>query len=894
MPTSHHLKQAIRFGLFMAGLATSVSAMSAGTLPEVIVTAQKKSESIQDVPIAVTALSASDLTARGLDGGPDVLEAVPNVSFSKGNFTSFNLQIRGIGSKLIAGSGDQGVGIHLNNAPLAVSRFFEAEFYDIERIEVLRGPQGTVYGRNATGGVFNAITAKPTDKFESSVSLEAGNYETQKGKGMLNVPLGDIFSVRLATSILKRDGYVFDPVHNKQIDGRDLYAGRGTLGFKFSDAFNGFLMWEHFEENDDRQRAGKQLCTKDPGPTSVGGQSTTNLLAQPGQAPQEAQWWLTQGCLPGSIYSPAALSSINSSASLGGLLANIIGLQSGDAFAGKVVSSDLRTNESYYLPRYRAKSDIVELNLEFKPSDDLTLTSLTSWNSDRVESRQDYNRAVPTVNFNSIPGLAPGGVFADPQIGTTNKNSAFDISYSRTKTWTEELRLQSAFDGPINFNVGAIYMDLNSPVNGGYYVLFNTGSAYYLAASGTPTQIDSSPEPTGLGHNYYFNLQEYKLRSLAGFGELYWQMNDAFKWTLGLRYTDDRKDAVSYGIQHFLTPGYGIPPSQITYQSAQFRETTGRFGFDWKVGENNLLYAFYSRGYKGGGFNPSTAGNAKLTFDPEFVDAIEIGSKNTFADDTLQLNATAFYYDYNGYQISRIVNLTSVNDNIDAKIHGVELELAWQPLRDSRIDANIGYLKTEIQGGSSVDVMNRTQGDPTLTVVKGFSGTNCVIPTAAVAGLLTAINAPGSTTSVLAIPTLCNGPNAVIPGVSPSDGVSVSLDGKELPSAPHWTFNVGAQQSFNLDSEWRGTLRVDYYHQTDSFARFYNSEYDRVKGWTNVNLSLAVDNSTSGWNWLFYVKNLLGDDNITDSYLTDDSSGLWTNTFLTDPRLVGLSITKKF
>jgi outer membrane receptor protein involved in Fe transport len=179
MSRSQRLKECVRFSLLVAGLSATAVASGAeeskSTLPEVVVTAQKRAESIQDVPIAVSAISGDDLTARGMDGGPQIVQAVPNVSFSKGNFTGFNLQIRGIGSKLVAAGGDAGVGIHLNNAPLAVSRFFEAEFFDLERVEVLRGPQGTLYGRNATGGVFNAITAKPTKEFESAVTADVGN-----------------------------------------------------------------------------------------------------------------------------------------------------------------------------------------------------------------------------------------------------------------------------------------------------------------------------------------------------------------------------------------------------------------------------------------------------------------------------------------------------------------------------------------------------------------------------------------------------------------------------------------------------------------------------------------------------------------------------------------------
>jgi len=126
----------------LAAMAQPAFAQTAGAtvIEELVVTAQKKEESIQDVPIAVSAFSQDSLQKQKIDGGPNLVLAIPNVNFSKGNFTGYNFQIRGVGSKLVAGSGDAGTGIHLNNAPLTANNLFETEFYDVERVEVLRPP----------------------------------------------------------------------------------------------------------------------------------------------------------------------------------------------------------------------------------------------------------------------------------------------------------------------------------------------------------------------------------------------------------------------------------------------------------------------------------------------------------------------------------------------------------------------------------------------------------------------------------------------------------------------------------------------------------------------------------------------------------------------------------
>ncbi|MDX1293350.1 MAG: TonB-dependent receptor plug domain-containing protein, partial [Hyphomonas sp.] len=174
-----------------AAIAQDDTDESPRTLSTVTVTTQKTEQSIQDVPIAVSAFDEDAIDRLQLTGGSDLVKAVPNVSFTKGQFTSANFKIRGIGADVVAQSGDAGVGIHQNDVPLQANRLFEAEFYDIERAEILRGPQGTLYGRNATGGVFNLITAKPVfDEFQADLSLTYGNYSTIKTKGMINLPMG--------------------------------------------------------------------------------------------------------------------------------------------------------------------------------------------------------------------------------------------------------------------------------------------------------------------------------------------------------------------------------------------------------------------------------------------------------------------------------------------------------------------------------------------------------------------------------------------------------------------------------------------------------------------------------------------------------------------------------
>jgi outer membrane receptor protein involved in Fe transport len=311
----------LAMGLLAPAAVAQEDGESTRTLSTVTVTTQKVEESIQDVPIAVSAFDEEALNRLQLTGGPDLVKSIPNVTFTKGNFTGFNFKIRGIGVDSVAQSGDAGVGVHQNDVPLTANRLFEAEFYDVERVEVLRGPQGTLYGRNATGGVFNLITAKPVlGEFQANAELTYGNENTFKAKGMVNLPLGDKAALRLAGSLLQRDGYVKNSVTGNDIDDRDLSSFRATFAVEPTDNLRGWVSYEHFEEDDSRLRAGKQLCKKDPGfdtfagiPVSAIDQLVTSLGCQDAPLSQSND-------------------RVNSQATLGGGLAITAGLLNGDAF----------------------------------------------------------------------------------------------------------------------------------------------------------------------------------------------------------------------------------------------------------------------------------------------------------------------------------------------------------------------------------------------------------------------------------------------------------------------------------------------------------------------------------------------------------------------------------
>ena len=979
-----------------------VSAAEAPSDSEIVVTAQKKEEKIGDVPIAMTALSSAALDDRKIEGGSELLRAVPNVNFSKSNFSMYNFSIRGIGTKAVSASSDPAVAISFNNTPLVRNRLFESEFFDLQRVEVLRGPQGTLYGRNATGGVVNMIPALPGRDFGMLAKVEVGSFKTMRVTGMLNVPITDTLGVRVAGALTSRDGFDYNSFTGERVNGRELWSTRATLAWEPSDSFRANVIWQHFEEDDNRSRSGKSLCTTDPGPTKVGNFTITNPLVA-GR--------MSQGCLPGSLYEDAAYDAPNGNA-LSYYLApkgiiigkdattrqNITMIRPGDPFGGVVQSRSLREIATSYDPVFRAKNDVVQLNMELEPSDGLKFVSQTAYARDRYYSSQDYNRFVTGPVFNDssqpllnplnrpidsslYPGGTPGGQFCDPQLGCSDRMLSVDISRSRNRQWSQEFRLQSDFDGPVNFNIGANYLDFKSQDD--YYVFNNFftliaqyfyGDIHPVTRLATPRNcalgfegrecvyIDPNPIDSlnNQGHNYFLSQNGVRIKSKAAFGEIYWNLTEALKLTGGVRYTEDRK--ISSQIPSQLMLGGGTEaaiPGQNTggrvnsgYPALpdirqKWGKFTGRLVLDWKpvlaFTDDTLIYASASRGYKGGGTNPPRVDiNPAIvqyqplatTFKPEYLNAFEIGTKNSFDGGRFTLNATAFYYDYKDYQISQIVDRIAFNENFDATSWGLEFEAAWRPSRAFRIDTNLGYLKTRLKDGEeSIDVMNRTQGNPDWIMLRPWlqAPSNCVAPRVLVEKIL----AGNAAFHELALPALCPGSNrlggynpAVPGGIAYNNifgftydpfapynpdtiglninqggsgapnggrGFAADLSGNELPNSPRLTFNVGAQYTLFLGSgDWELTLRGDYYRQSKSYARIYNTTYDRLKGWGNANMALTLARPADDLTFQVYVKNLFDDAPITDVFTNADDTGLSANVFTLDPRIIGFSASKRF
>ncbi|WP_225007944.1 TonB-dependent receptor [Novosphingobium percolationis] len=977
-------------GVCAAAVTTPSFAQSANAgagVEEIIVTAQRQSQRLQDVPIAVSAFTAENLDKQQIKNTSDLQLTLPNVTFTKTNFSSASFTIRGIGDLCVGVTCDSATAIHMNDAPLGgATRLFEGEFYDLAQIEVLRGPQGTLFGRNATSGVVNFRTAKPDlNKFGANGEAEYGNYNSVKVKGAINVPLSDTFGVRLAGFYLNRDGYTKNLYDNSRVDGRDMYGLRGSITWEPSPDTTIDFMAQYFKEDDNRLRIQKQLCDNDP--TGILGCLNTSYGYGTTNANSTA----------GSILISKQFLALNGLSGLGFGLTDVYGK---NIYQNVVNPKDPRVINTDFTPYYKAEELILQGRINQKLGDKFNLRLTGQYTHVKNDSGQDYNLSVgdasvytaglaafeaaalgaydgflpgfsnyvkPAYNALLPKGLAGGqyctstgdfsntGVYGGHALCASTPED-FDRSTLNTSQWSAEAVLTSDFDGPFNFLLGGIYAQAH--VTDASYFVNSFQLDYASALLGAATSyfaVDASGNhllpPSYLGSpNFHSDSTDLRLKSYGLFGEGYFKFNDKLKMTVGLRLNhDDKKNRaattllsalVPYGTANFDDSPFagsfdGDPsasnPGVQRWQERQvkFTRLTGRAVLDYQVTPDNLLYASYSRGYKSGGINPplsaEVAAEVPETFAPEKVDAFEIGSKNTFSNGALQLNLTGFYYKYKQLQLSRIVNRTSVNDNIDADIYGVEAEAVFRPSRDVTINANFSYLKTKVTTDKPIsNSRDYGGGRSDAVIIKDLTNAaNCAVASKS-GNAATANNYVNTINDILNVAkgtdlqhtttfpsnsgiastgafSVCSALKTGLGGAVPipedlefyGSGVPSSVKGNKLPGAPTIKFSVGAQYDIHI-GDLTLTPRADLAFTGESYGNIFNGNVNKVPAFTQVNAQIQLDGPEKKWFIRGFIQNITNSNSITGLYVTDQSSGLFTNIFTLEPRRYGVAAGFRF
>ena len=630
--------------IYWVALATPVFAQTAtdelaNDRDTIVVTAQKKAENLQDVPIAITALNAAAIEASKIEDSKDLQFNAPNVTLSANR----NLTVRGVGSQSFGGTGDTNIGVLVNGVFLQSGSSF-GDFFDMERIEVLRGPQGTLFGRNTTGGAISLVTRRPTNDFEGYVELQGESPRGIRANAAINIPLAPGLSQRFAANIINRDGYTNNLLDGSKVDGRNQYTLRSSTRLEPSDSTKMDLTLTYFHENSDRQNAAKSLCTPDP----------------------------AFGCSPNSATTgfPTANFLIDSFL--------IPGIARAGTFTANPTS--LRDVNIDVKPFQKAKDFLATLEIS-QELGKITLTSVTGLRDGNNSSERDFDQGYRPNAFN--PGTFGARVVPDAGNGngvltyllsgrpvTTTDYRTSQTGGGSQKQFSQELRMASRFDGAFNFILGGFYLNAR-------------GSGY----------VDTwTPANLLRGAVSKFDTRLGQVRSYAVFGEAYVNLADTVKLTGGLRYTHDEKHIETASGTFVLNPYF--------IGDAEFNKVTGRAVISWNpevsYTQDTNVYLSFSRGFKSGGFNPGN--NTLPVFDSEVIDAYEFGMKNTFRNNLGRLNLAVFNYEYSNLIVGNLVGTAVANVNIPkSRVRGFEAELVLTPTDPLRFEASLGLLDASIR-----------------------------------------------------------------------------------------------------------------------------------------------------------------------------------------------------
>ncbi len=603
---------------------------------ELIVTARKRAESVQDVPIAITAFSADQIKDASLTNLDQLAPLTPGLFFGRFSETRPQIYIRGVGSRQFDVGAEGSVGVFIDEA--YVGRFSAglAGLGDIDRIEVLKGPQGTLYGRNTIGGAINVITKDPTDELEIESEVGFGNMDYYSVEGAVSGPLvDDRLSGRLSAYYRSRDGYVTNLATGTEHNDLDQLGLRGKLS------------WTPAENIDIKFSLEYNRADPDSG---LQGEYVTGLPV----------------------------------------------LATGGPLVPPLMTTPSRFDEFYNLDSELDRemySATVRVDWELNP---LTVTSITNYSDlDMFETRD---------------------------LDSTPLESIEHRTDEESKQYTQEIRFSSkpgglwTFEDKVEWIFGVYYLR-EEPIRrenlrGGLDSVFSM-----IAAS-----VDGGgpPAPLAPGQIYIDNFLtvDVETTSYAVFGQATFDLTEQLALTIGARYTNDEKDAVYSGSSNrdFIPPI--ITPYQVTL-NPDWNSFDPKVTLEYRVDDDILTYATYSQGFKSGGFqfakfNPTEASDV---FDPEEVDAYEVGLKSRWLDRRLKLNLNYFYYDYTDLQVARTTvgaggaPAISTLNAAEATVQGLELDSEYQFTESLSLTLGYAYLDATYDDYVFNDMLNFSGND---------------------------------------------------------------------------------------------------------------------------------------------------------------------------------------
>ena len=875
---------------------------------EVVVTATKKSESIQDIALSIEAFTADSIEENMIEDMSDLAEVVPGLIMDKGIGSGASYSMRGTGSYGVGAAVVGAIVTASNGHNYNSSSIADVGFYDVERVEILKGPQGTKFGRNAVAGVINIITARPTNEFSGSYDIELGNYSTTQFNGHINIPISDSIRSRFAVVSKKRDGTTHNINTGNDFNDINAWGARFSLDWDIGDDTTLKFTAEQYEGDDNRTNIGTVYC--DPHPL--------------------------YGCNPLTRGQPNATpDSRGSTAALFNLIAALNYTADANSYANSISPESFRYANLNREPEHQQTHMFSMLELNHELSDDLQLNIKYSYGHRDYYHSNDNDYSVASEPF---PGLAaiPGfpmtwnGCFGGYR-GTgfcENIDSDRTYEFSVVKTYGQqfEVTLISDFDGPFNYTVGAYSLDsknhnvyqvqtaswnmiskavqhpYNDALFGGlltgyggtdFFTALVLGAPATLAPAGLMALLMSQPKyevPTEI--QGFINDDHVHTESFAVFGEMYYDLSDVTKLTLGLRYNDDTVtdnimscltffNCSQYPLEQRLTGEYGFFPTQVIESDDALAY---KLAIQHDLSDDVMVYGSYTTAVKAGGNNPNETGTPD-PYDQEETGVLEFGIKSILMDGALLLNATYFDNTTDGMLISSIVNAGSKNNNVDAEIQGFEGNMVFFLSESTRVDATWLFVNTEIKDFSLISPVNINQATAILSppVLVDAQG-----------ALRYALTDKGPLfKSAGYVCTVAFNPLGGIMCPEAGLGTAVDVSGNKLPQSPEKSYSIAINQDFNSD---RGitTARLTYRYQAEREGNVFNTDRSRMPAHDFLDLSVTYKPNDKDWQASLYVKNIR--DNVFIGTWAASSAlqgGAQFATY-TDPRTWGVSFSRNF
>ena len=881
-----------------------------GGVQDIVVTAQRREESLQDVPLSIVALGRDTLKNNDVTEASRLEQLVPGLRLGRSGADP-RPAIRGITTESIQGNADPRVGFYIDEIYQSRTSQTSVPFVDLERVEVQKGPQGTLYGRNSYGGNIAISTAKPSDRLEGGVSLALGSYRRAMVDGYVNVPLSDGIAVRLAGYAEKRDGFIKSatrPGFADQDDKNQFYV-RGAL--RIAPPGSGLeiiLRASHWSDNSKGngtfnakaigQFVDPKLVTAPGGTLTVGGATFTFPNGFNGRTFQ------------GQFFPFATFRDGIVDATLNGVPVDL-----GYPVLGPyTVLNDAPSKQ-------RIKSTQISAIINYDIGDSIRLRSITGYN--------DFD-AVRSTDNDGTPANYGIGYFL-------TKNKAF----------SQELQIQSTGTGPLSYTVGGYYLNdevpdgflserirgystagalANAPGTGGYPLYFGSNFTALPSSGGAVVNPPTSAYITPNASDAFNPLSWAKNVSYAAYGQLSYTFDERLTVTGGLRYTIDKKDLRSA----LSTPGLALGGGYLVYKpSTDFNRTcdgvtaadpsstataaavanalttrcgkktfkyfTYRLAADYKVNDDVMLYASYSTGKHSGGFSYSpisnTAGQPLPPYNTESVQAFEAGMKGTFLDRKLQVNLAAFYNIYSDLQVQTsfpnplVPNsvITLLSNGAKNKSPGVDLSIVAYPISKLKLNAAVNYLHARDQP-FGVSVGN--SGICGIVAPGGTCTTNPAVQLGYLGGILPN---PVSNPELFAPIKDANGVQIVVGGVPQFTALGYNTPTR-VQNTPDITAQFGLAYEFDLGEAGTITPEVQtLYSGSYLLSRAFPNYLQ--KAYTKTELRLTYRSADARLSVQGFVENL--ENEATIGRVTVASGGGFSGSYAA-PRTYGIKLGYKY